>query len=160
MKTNSSTSNPSTSGIPSEFIEFVFCALTSFDGLRLMFYFFPPNSLGRLAHGVDWRQKLDSQRGAVVATELKNNSCKLAKWTVSVIRSCHNNDFFRTPSFDSLLQNHACLPWSSGGFVIGRIGSSEIRLRFPCLSTRFHEARHFRHASVQAQRIRESGEFY
>jgi len=37
----------------------------------------------KLAHGVDWRQKLDSQRGAVVATELKNNSCKLAKWTVS-----------------------------------------------------------------------------
>ncbi|KAK3726630.1 hypothetical protein QZH41_012283 [Actinostola sp. cb2023] len=33
--------------------------------------------------GVDWRQKLDSQRGAVLATELKNNSCKLAKWTVS-----------------------------------------------------------------------------
>jgi len=29
------------------------------------------------------RQKLDSQRGAVVATELKNNSNKLAKWTVS-----------------------------------------------------------------------------
>ncbi len=30
----------------------------------------------------DWRTKLDSQRGAVVATEMKNNSCKLAKWTV------------------------------------------------------------------------------
>merc|ERR1712216_889257 len=33
-------------------------------------------------HGlVEWRQKIDSQRGAVFATELKNNSCKLAKWT-------------------------------------------------------------------------------
>ena len=32
--------------------------------------------------GVDWRAKLDIQRGAVFATELKNNSCKLAKWTV------------------------------------------------------------------------------
>ncbi|XP_063962055.1 eukaryotic translation initiation factor 3 subunit D-like [Lytechinus pictus] len=30
----------------------------------------------------EWRQKLDSQRGAVLATELKNNSFKLAKWTV------------------------------------------------------------------------------
>lgn len=30
----------------------------------------------------DWRTKLDSQRGAVVATEMKNNSCKLAKWVV------------------------------------------------------------------------------
>ncbi|KAI0303979.1 translation initiation factor eIF-3 subunit D [Russula brevipes] len=33
----------------------------------------------------DWRAKLDSQRGAVVATEMKNNSCKLAKWTVQSI---------------------------------------------------------------------------
>jgi translation initiation factor 3 subunit D len=33
----------------------------------------------------DWRTKLDSQRGAVVATEMKNNSCKLAKWTVQGI---------------------------------------------------------------------------
>ncbi|ELU10502.1 hypothetical protein CAPTEDRAFT_156498 [Capitella teleta] len=32
--------------------------------------------------GVDWRSKLDIQRGAVFATELKNNGCKLAKWTV------------------------------------------------------------------------------
>jgi len=35
--------------------------------------------------GVDWRSKLDTQRGAVLATELKNNSCKLAKWTVSAV---------------------------------------------------------------------------
>ncbi|KAL7282616.1 hypothetical protein ACG7TL_004088 [Trametes sanguinea] len=33
----------------------------------------------------DWRTKLDSQRGAVMATEMKNNSCKLAKWTVQSI---------------------------------------------------------------------------
>jgi translation initiation factor 3 subunit D len=33
----------------------------------------------------DWRTKLDSQRGAVVATEMKNNSCKLAKWTIQSI---------------------------------------------------------------------------
>ena len=31
--------------------------------------------------GIEWRQKIDQQRGAVLATELKNNSCKLAKWT-------------------------------------------------------------------------------
>eukprot|EP00051_Salpingoeca_urceolata_P002529 m.50997 g.50997 ORF g.50997 m.50997 type:complete len:568 (+) comp12190_c0_seq2:178-1881(+) len=35
--------------------------------------------------GVDWRQKLDVQRGAVLATELKNNGCKLAKWTLESI---------------------------------------------------------------------------
>ncbi|QRV87462.1 eukaryotic translation initiation factor 3 subunit 7 [Ceratobasidium sp. AG-Ba] len=33
----------------------------------------------------DWRTKLDTQRGAVVATEMKNNSCKLAKWAVQSI---------------------------------------------------------------------------
>lgn len=31
--------------------------------------------------GVDWRQKIETQRGAVLATELKNNAFKLAKWT-------------------------------------------------------------------------------
>ena len=45
---------------------------------------FDPRSQG--AGGApDWRTKLDSQRGAVVATEMKNNSCKLAKWTVQSI---------------------------------------------------------------------------
>lgn len=39
----------------------------------------------KLVNGVDWRQKLDSQRGAVLATELKNNSNKLAKWTLQAM---------------------------------------------------------------------------
>jgi len=39
----------------------------------------------RFSGGVDWRSKLDSQRGAVLATELKNNSCKIAKWTACSI---------------------------------------------------------------------------
>lgn len=30
---------------------------------------------------LNWRKNIDSQRGAVIATEIKNNSCKLAKWT-------------------------------------------------------------------------------
>ena len=34
---------------------------------------------------LDWRTKLISQRGAVVATEMKNNSCKLARWTTQSI---------------------------------------------------------------------------
>lgn len=34
---------------------------------------------------LDWRSKLSSQRGAVVATEMKNNSCKLARWTTQSI---------------------------------------------------------------------------
>lgn len=36
---------------------------------------------------VDWRQRLESQRGAVFATELRNNSNKLAKWTASALLS-------------------------------------------------------------------------
>ncbi|VDM35694.1 unnamed protein product [Hydatigera taeniaeformis] len=39
----------------------------------------------RYCNGVNWRAKLDTQRGAVIASELKNNSCKLAKWTVASI---------------------------------------------------------------------------
>ncbi|KAL9137750.1 MAG: hypothetical protein Q9175_001023 [Cornicularia normoerica] len=34
---------------------------------------------------LDWRNKLTSQRGAVVATEMKNNSCKLARWATQAI---------------------------------------------------------------------------
>ncbi len=34
---------------------------------------------------MDWRQKLENQRGAVLATELKNNAAKLAKWTAAAL---------------------------------------------------------------------------
>ncbi|KAI9584380.1 hypothetical protein GQX74_006275 [Glossina fuscipes] len=34
---------------------------------------------------MEWRQKLDTQRGAVLANELRNNACKLAKWTVQAV---------------------------------------------------------------------------
>jgi Eukaryotic translation initiation factor 3 subunit 7 (eIF-3) len=37
--------------------------------------------------GVDWRQKIENQRGAVLATELKNNANKLAKWTAGALVS-------------------------------------------------------------------------
>lgn len=39
----------------------------------------------KLGGGIEWRKKIDAQRGAVLATELKNNSCKLAKWTAQSI---------------------------------------------------------------------------
>eukprot|EP01117_Protostelium_nocturnum_P002860 TRINITY_DN1377_c0_g1_i1.p1 TRINITY_DN1377_c0_g1~~TRINITY_DN1377_c0_g1_i1.p1 ORF type:complete len:535 (+),score=233.44 TRINITY_DN1377_c0_g1_i1:70-1674(+) len=32
--------------------------------------------------GLDWRKKLDVQRGAIITTEYRNNSFKMAKWTV------------------------------------------------------------------------------
>eukprot|EP00210_Caulerpa_lentillifera_P003179 g3038.t1 len=33
----------------------------------------------------DWRQRLESQRGAVFATELKNNANKISKWTAAAL---------------------------------------------------------------------------
>lgn len=33
----------------------------------------------------EWRKQLDTQRGAVVATEMKNNSVKLARWAVQSV---------------------------------------------------------------------------
>ena len=47
----------------------------------------------KLSGGVDWRQKLDTQRGAVLANELKNNACKLAKWTVQALLA--NSDWIK-----------------------------------------------------------------
>jgi translation initiation factor 3 subunit D len=39
---------------------------------------------------LNWRAKLSSQLGAVVATEMKNNSCKLARWTTqSILANAH-----------------------------------------------------------------------
>lgn len=45
---------------------------------------FDPRAQGA-GGALDWRQKLDTQRGAVVTTEMKNNSCKLARWAVQSI---------------------------------------------------------------------------
>ncbi|KAH8418120.1 hypothetical protein KR009_009902, partial [Drosophila setifemur] len=39
----------------------------------------------KAANSVEWRQKLDTQRGAVLASELRNNACKLARWTVEAV---------------------------------------------------------------------------
>lgn len=42
----------------------------------------------RYANGIDWKSKVDTQRGAVLAAELKNNFFKLAKWTASSMLAC------------------------------------------------------------------------
>ncbi|XP_016995840.3 eukaryotic translation initiation factor 3 subunit D-2 [Drosophila takahashii] len=39
----------------------------------------------KVTNSVEWRQKLDTQRGAVLASELRNNACKLARWTVEAV---------------------------------------------------------------------------
>lgn len=45
---------------------------------------FDPRAQGA-GGALDWRSKLDTQRGAVVATEMKNNSLKLARWAVQSV---------------------------------------------------------------------------
>lgn len=49
--------------------------------VRALNEFFDPNA----RQSTDWRGKLDTQRGAVLATEVKNNASKLARWTAEAI---------------------------------------------------------------------------
>jgi translation initiation factor 3 subunit D len=35
----------------------------------------------------DWKKKIDTHLGQVLATELKNNAAKLAKWTIQSLLS-------------------------------------------------------------------------
>lgn len=43
------------------------------------------SSFVQIGSGLDWRSKLDMQRGAVLAAEMRNNGFKLAKWTTCAI---------------------------------------------------------------------------
>jgi len=43
--------------------------------------------------GIEWRTQLDSQSAAVLAQEMKNNGCKLAKWTAKAVLA--GSDEFR-----------------------------------------------------------------
>ena len=43
---------------------------------------FDPRAQGGVGKALDWRKNLDTQKGAIVASEMKNNSAKLARWAV------------------------------------------------------------------------------
>merc|ERR1712019_247000 len=58
--------------------------------------------MGRVSK-IDWRQKLDSQIGSVLATELKNNSCKVAKWTCNAILA--GSDYLKLGYVSRILPN-------------------------------------------------------
>ena len=49
--------------------------------IRALNEYFDPNA----RQSTDWRGKLDTQRAAVLATEVKNNASKLARWTTEAI---------------------------------------------------------------------------
>jgi translation initiation factor 3 subunit D len=40
---------------------------------------------GKESGGIEWRKTIDTQKGSVLATELKNNACKLARWSAQSI---------------------------------------------------------------------------
>ncbi|WVQ70240.1 eukaryotic translation initiation factor 3 subunit D [Kwoniella botswanensis] len=46
---------------------------------------FDPRAQGGSGKPLDWRKNLDTQKGAIVANEMKNNSAKLARWAVQSI---------------------------------------------------------------------------
>ncbi|KAL0310637.1 UNVERIFIED_CONTAM: Eukaryotic translation initiation factor 3 subunit D [Sesamum angustifolium] len=64
--------------------------------------------------GVDWRQKLETQRGAVLATELKNNANKLAKWTAQALLA--GADMMKLGYVSSIVD--LCMKLKEGKYVL------------------------------------------
>eukprot|EP00959_Pyramimonas_sp_CCMP1952_P348548 7301591-Pyramimonas_sp.AAC.1 len=60
-------------------------AVLDYKGQQLVCAVRTLNEFDPKVTGIDWRKKLENQRGAVIATELKNNANKLAKWTVQAL---------------------------------------------------------------------------
>ncbi|KAF0684753.1 Aste57867_23268 [Aphanomyces stellatus] len=58
-------------------------AMSTKGGVEQTVKTFALNEWDPKASGIDWRKKIDSQRGALLANELKNNSLKIAQWTHS-----------------------------------------------------------------------------
>lgn len=55
-------------------------AVSAYVSVVLVYYFYL-----LLPYLFFYSQKIDAQRGAVLATELKNNSCRLARWTAQAL---------------------------------------------------------------------------
>jgi translation initiation factor 3 subunit D len=60
---------------------------------------------------MDWRTKLEQARGAVMATEIKNNAAKVARWTASAVLSgCETIHFgFASRTVATSNRNHLLL---------------------------------------------------
>lgn len=86
---------------------------------------------------LDWRTKLSSGRGAVVATEMKNNSCKLARWTIQSILA----------KADIMKLGYVC----SIAMLRAFINSSQFRL--PCQPTVTERPRRAWCLGLQASRL-------
>lgn len=87
---------------------------------------------------LDWRTKLSSGRGAVVATEMKNNSCKLARWTIQ-----------------SILAKADIMKLGYVWFVaMSRAFTNFSKFRFPCQPTVTERPRRAWCLGLQAPRLR------
>jgi translation initiation factor 3 subunit D len=60
-------------------------AAVEYKGEELLCFARALNEFDSKVTGIDWRQKIETQRGAVLATELKNNANKLARWTAAAL---------------------------------------------------------------------------
>mmetsp|Transcript_20290 Transcript_20290/g.33475 ORF Transcript_20290/g.33475 Transcript_20290/m.33475 type:complete len:555 (+) Transcript_20290:121-1785(+) len=58
---------------------------TGKKGIQYMTVYALNEANPKLSGSPSWRQKIDSSRGSVIATELKNNACKMGKWTAQTI---------------------------------------------------------------------------
>jgi len=96
---------------------------------------------------LDWRTKLVSQRGAVVATEMKNNSCKLARWTVQSILA--KADVMKLGYVLSMIP-----------FPASRINANNVilQLRLACFAQDQRQARRPRRHRLEAQGLRQPDE--
>ena len=56
-------------------------------------HFLTIKALNEVEHRSEWHQKLDQQSGAIIATELKNNSFKIGKWCLQAYLS--GSDFIK-----------------------------------------------------------------
>jgi len=74
--------------------------------------YFRAFALNEYQHGqYSWRNKLATAQGAVMATEIKNNACKLAKWTcLSLLAGCDTMKLgFITRTNPSAREHHQVL---------------------------------------------------
>jgi hypothetical protein len=75
------------------------------DGNRAYMTIQALNEFDPAVSGVNWRQKLDSQRAAVLANELKNNRNKLARWTCQApLLNSPTHTIYRHPCCTVLLK--------------------------------------------------------
>lgn len=115
---------------------------------------------------LDWRSKLVTQRGAVVATEMKNNSCKLARWTVQSILS--KSDVMKLGYAPS--RNPRAIQAHSVSFLLisltacsllclsNSLANPSAQFRLPRQPPLQRQARHPRRRRLEAPRLRQPDE--